>query len=88
MIAAGHTDRAIAVLRSQLTATDIGDAVFPILAASLVDAYLASDDLASADAATQSLPGAHHGHPQALALTERAGDRRQPPTTSAASWPS
>ncbi len=73
MIAAGHPDRAIAVLRSQLTATDIGDAVFPILAAGLVDAYLASDDLASANAAAQSLPGAHHGHPQALALTERAG---------------
>lgn len=72
MIAAGHPDRAIAVLRSQLTSTDRGDAVFPNLAAGLVDAYLASDDLASANAAAQSLPGAHHEHPQALALTERA----------------
>lgn len=72
MIAAGHPDRAIAVLRSQLRATRMSDAVFPILAAGLVDAYLASDDLASANAAAQSLPGAHHQHPQALALTERA----------------
>ena len=72
MIAAGHPDRAIAVLRSQLRATRMSDAVFPILAAGLVDAYLASDDLASASAAAQSLPGAHHEHPQALALTERA----------------
>lgn len=72
MIAAGHPDRAIAVLRSQLTATGMSDAVLPILAAGLVDAYLASDDLASANAAAQSLPGAHHQHPQALALTERA----------------
>jgi DNA-binding CsgD family transcriptional regulator len=72
MIAAGHPDRAIAVLRSQLAVTDAGDAVFPILAAGLVDAYLANDDLASADAAAKSLPGADHEHPQALALTERA----------------
>ncbi len=72
MIAAGHPDRAIAVLRSQLTATELGDAVFPILAAGLVDAYLASDDLASASTAAESLPGADHEHPQALALTERA----------------
>ena len=72
MIAAGHPDRAIAVLRSQLRATRMSDAVFPILAAGLVDAYLASDDLASANAAAQSLPGAHHQHPQALAITERA----------------
>jgi DNA-binding CsgD family transcriptional regulator len=72
MIAAGHPDRAVAVLRSQLAATELGDAIFPILAAGLVDAYLASDDLVSAKAAAQSLPGAHHEHPQALALTERA----------------
>jgi DNA-binding CsgD family transcriptional regulator/tetratricopeptide (TPR) repeat protein len=72
MIAAGHPDRAIAVLRSQLAATELGDAVLPILAAGLVDAYLASDDLVSANAAAQSLPGPYHEHPQALALTERA----------------
>jgi DNA-binding CsgD family transcriptional regulator len=73
MIATGHPDRAIAVLRSQLAATDTGNAVFPILAAGLVDAHLASHDLHAANAAAQSLPGAHHEHPQALALTERAG---------------
>ena len=73
MIAAGHPDRAIAVLRSQLAVTDMGNAVFPILAAGLVDAHLASDDLLGANAAAQSLLGSHHEHPQALALTERAG---------------
>jgi DNA-binding CsgD family transcriptional regulator len=60
------------VLQAQLTATDRGDAVFPVLAACLVDAYLASNDLVSANAASQPLPGAHHEHPQAFALTERA----------------
>jgi DNA-binding CsgD family transcriptional regulator len=72
MIAAGHSDRAIAVLRSQLTATDRANAAFPVLAAGLVDAHLATGDLASASAAAELLPGANHGHPQALALTERA----------------
>ena len=72
MIAAGHPDRAIAVLRSRLAATDTRDAVFPILAAGLVDAYLASGDLASANDAAESLPGAGHEHPQVFALTERA----------------
>ena len=71
MIAAGHPDRAIAVLRSQLTVTDASNAAFPVLAAGLVEAHLASGDLASASAAAGSLPGANHGHPQALALTER-----------------
>jgi ATP/maltotriose-dependent transcriptional regulator MalT len=72
MIAAGHPDRAIAVLRSQWTATDRSNAAFPVLVASLVEAHLASGDLASASAAAESLPGANHGHPQALALTKRA----------------
>ena len=72
MIAAGHPDRAIALLVSQLAVTAACDAVFPILTAGLVDAYLADGDLASASAAAESLPGADHGHPQALALTERA----------------
>ena len=72
MIAAGHPDRAIALLVSQLAVTAVSDAVFPILTAGLVDAYLANGDLAPASAAAESLPGADHGHPQALALTERA----------------
>jgi DNA-binding CsgD family transcriptional regulator len=72
MTAAGHPERAIAVLRSQLASTGSAGAAFPILTAGLVDAYLASDDLASARAAAKSLPGATHEHPQALALTERA----------------
>ena len=72
MIAAGHPNRAIALLRSQLAMTATGDAAFPILAAGLVEAYLASGDVASANAAAESLPGVDHGHPQALALTDRA----------------
>jgi ATP/maltotriose-dependent transcriptional regulator MalT len=72
MIADGHPDRAIALLVSQLAVTAAGDAVFPILTAGLVDAYLANGDLASASAAAGSLRGADHGHPQALALTRRA----------------
>jgi hypothetical protein len=67
MIAAGYPDRAIAVLLSQLTVSAAGGALFPILTAGLVDAYLANGDLASASAAAESLPGADHGHPQALA---------------------
>jgi len=72
MTAAGHPERAIAVLRSQLASTGGAGAAFPVLTAGLVYAYLASDDLASARAAAKSLPGATHEHPQALALTERA----------------
>jgi DNA-binding CsgD family transcriptional regulator/tetratricopeptide (TPR) repeat protein len=72
MIAAGHPDRAIAVLRSQLSEMERSDATFPILVADLVEAHLASGDLAAARATAGWLPGADHGHPQALALTERA----------------
>jgi DNA-binding CsgD family transcriptional regulator/tetratricopeptide (TPR) repeat protein len=72
MIAAGHPDRAIAVLRSQLSEMDRSDATFPILVADLVEAHLASGDLASARATAGWLPGADHGHPQALAVTARA----------------
>lgn len=72
MIAAGHPERAIAVLRSQLSEMDASDATFPILVADLVEAHLASGDLGSARATAGWLPGADHGHPQALALTERA----------------
>ena len=72
LIAAGHPERAIAVLRSQLSEMDASDATFPILVADLVEAHLASGDLGSARATAGWLPGADHGHPQALALTERA----------------
>lgn len=72
MIAAGQPERAIAVLRFQLASKGQGDTAFPILAAGLVDAHLARDDIASAVVAAESLPGASHEHPQALALTERA----------------
>jgi DNA-binding CsgD family transcriptional regulator len=72
MIAAGHPDRAVAVLRPRLTAMGSGKATFPSMAAVLVDAYLARGDLSSADAAASSLREAGSEHPQALALMERA----------------
>jgi DNA-binding CsgD family transcriptional regulator len=72
MIAAGHPDRAVAVLRPRMNAMGSGNAPFPLLAAALVDAYLANGELASADAVANSLQEAGNEHPQVVALTERA----------------
>ena len=72
LIAAGHPDRAAAMLRSQLASKGPGDPTFPVLTAGLVDAYLASGDMVSAAATSSSLPGTGHEHPQSLALTKRA----------------
>jgi ATP/maltotriose-dependent transcriptional regulator MalT len=72
LIAAGHPDRAVALLRSQLASRGQGEPASLILAAGLVDAHLASGDIASAEAVAGSLPGAGNEHPQALALTKRA----------------
>jgi DNA-binding CsgD family transcriptional regulator len=72
LIAARHPDRAVALLRSQLASRGQGEPASLILAAGLVDAHLASGDIASAEAVASSLPGAGHEHPQALALTKWA----------------
>ncbi len=76
LVAAGHPERAVAVLSAELGATAPHELAYPLLAAGLVDAHLAADDLSAATAVNRDLqdrPAA--SHPQARALTERAGGR-------------
>ena len=73
LTAQGHPDRAVAVLRARLTALDGHESEFPVVAAGLVDAYLAHGDVAMAAAAAQHLRRATpEQHPQTTALVHRA----------------
>jgi DNA-binding CsgD family transcriptional regulator/tetratricopeptide (TPR) repeat protein len=73
MIAQGHPDRAVAVLQNRLTELDGLEAQFPVVAAALVDACIASGDVAAAAAAAQTLQrAAPQQHPQTTALGHRA----------------
>ena len=76
LVASGHPARAVAVLSAELGATAPHELAYPLLAAGLVDAHLAADDLSAATAVNRDLqdrPAA--SHPQARALAERAGGR-------------
>ena len=73
LTAQGHPDRAAAVLRARLTALDGQESEFPVVAAGLVDAYLADGNVAMAAAAAQNLRRATpEQHPQSTALVHRA----------------
>ena len=73
LLAAGHPERAVAVLATELDATAPHELAYPLLAAGLVDAHLADADLSAAVAVSRvlsDLPAA--SHPQARAVTERS----------------
>ena len=73
LTAQGHPDRGVAVLQTRLAALAGHEALFPVVAAGLVDACLACGDLAMAGATAQALQSASpHQHPQTTALIQRA----------------
>ena len=73
LTAQGHPDRAAAVLQARLAALDGHESEIPVLAAGLVDAWLACGNLAAAAAAAQFLRSASpRQHPQTTALISRA----------------
>ena len=55
LVAAGHPERAVAVLSAELGATAPHELAYPLLAAGLVDAHLAADDLSAATAVSRDL---------------------------------
>jgi DNA-binding NarL/FixJ family response regulator len=76
LIAQGHPDRAVAVLRNRLAELAGNEAEFPLVAAGLVDACLAHGDVAAAVAVTRTLQQASPDqHPQTTALIQRADGR-------------
>jgi len=73
-LALGHADRAVALLETELDGVDPVAPVVPSLLVGLVEAHLASGDIAQAGVAAARLEAllAVHEHPQAPALADRA----------------
>jgi DNA-binding CsgD family transcriptional regulator len=74
MAALGYPDRSVAVVEAQLGSMAGNELPYPLLLAGLVDAYLACGDIGAAAIAARRLEKQpDHQHPQATAVTERAG---------------
>jgi ATP/maltotriose-dependent transcriptional regulator MalT len=73
LAAQGHPDRALAVLKTQVSGMAGNEAVYPELTAGLVDAHLACGDIGQAEGAAGLLLNIPpQQHPQTIALAERA----------------
>ena len=73
LTAQGHPDRAVAVLQTRLAALAGHESQFPLVAAALVDAFLARGNASMAAATAAELQrAASDQHPQTTALTHRA----------------
>ena len=73
LAAQGHPDRALAVLKTQLSGMAGNEAAYPALNAGLVDAHLACGDIDQAEVTAGLLLNTPpQQHPQTMALAERA----------------